>query len=323
MFKTDLLPAPSPQLVNLKDRILLIGSCFAEVIGKKLVENKFSVLQNPFGVIFNPLSIFKLLNYAIEKRCPPENSYLRQGDVFLNYDFHSAISSLSTDDLKGKIKNVIAEAHDFLKRCDWLVLSLGTAFIYRKVEDGEIVANCHKVPAKKFAKELLAVDEIKRQFNITHANLKQLNPGLKIILTVSPVRHLRDSLELNAVSKSTLRLFTHQVSPATENVHYFPSCEILLDDLRDYRFYKKDLIHPSPQAEDYIWDKFTHAYLDKETSTFLEKWKKTRTALEHRPLHPSSSAHQQFLMKTLDDLKKIGKDVDVSKEIEQIKQQLT
>lgn len=323
MFRTELNPDPSPNKITLETPVLTIGSCFADAIGNRLVENKLPALCNPFGVIFNPVSILRLLEFSLSKTYPPPDSYDQRDEVFFNYFFHSALSTLDPNDLKDRIRNRIDEVHDFLSKCKWLVLSLGTAWVYQRIDNGEIVANCHKIPSHRFKKFLLSRKRILEDFERFYQLLRQFNPDIRIILTVSPVRHIRDSLELNQVSKATLRLVCHSAVQEYDRLIYFPSYELVLDDLRDYRFYGPDMIHPSVEAEEYIWQKFTQAYFDNQALEFLKLWKGIKSSLYHRPFHLTTTKHQEFLKKTLARLESLDYPVNVTQEIDHIKSQLS
>jgi len=251
-FRTELIPVVSTSPFGLKERIFTIGSCFADEIGSHLAENKFNVWNNQFGAVYNPISIHQLFEFGLQKSLPSSESYLENGDVHLNYHFHSAYSSLNKDELETKIKASIGEANEFLKNGNRIIITYGTAFVYRLKSTNEIVANCHKVPSANFEKSLLTEAEIVDSFKNFHSKLKAINPECKSILTVSPVRHLKDTLELNAVSKSIVRLSCRSIVNQFPDVEYFPAYEILLDDLRDYRFYKTDRLHPTDEAVEYI-----------------------------------------------------------------------
>jgi hypothetical protein len=200
-------------------------------------------------------------------------------------------------------------------------MTYGTAWVYQLKDNGEIVANCHKVPANQFSKSLLSHLAITESFDEFYLTLKKINPAIQIILTVSPVRHLKDKLALNSVSKSVLRLACHTISSSHDDVHYFPAYEIMLDDLRDYRFYKADLIHPSDVAEEYIWEQFITCYADEHLRQFIQDWKAILAALAHRSFHSNTVAHQQFLKNTLEKLQAFKTLVDVEPEIALIKSQ--
>jgi hypothetical protein len=308
--------------MNLQDRIFTIGSCFAEVIGNSLAESKFKVLVNPFGAVYNPWSIHKLLRYVIRHMDVPPETYVKNQGIEFNFDFHSCISSLSMHDLKSIISERIGTAHNFLKNTKWLFLTYGTSFVYERSDSGEIVANCHKMPASNFKKYLLSQKKILEDFQLLHEELTAFNPDIQIILTLSPVRHLKDTVVLNSVSKSILRLTCHTLQETYSNTHYFPAYEIMLDDLRDYRFYKPDMIHPNEVAEEYIWERFAETLFDKSTSEFVGKWKSISAALKHKSFHPTSEGHQQFLRETLTKLNAISSTVNVDKEINMIKNQI-
>ncbi len=309
-FRTELIPAVSTSPFGLKERIFTIGSCFANEIGSLLTENKLDVWNNQFGAVYNPISIHQLLEFGLKKSLPSSKSYLEAGGVHLNYHFHSSYSSLNKDELETKIKTSIAEANEFLKNGNRIIITYGTAFVYRLKSTNEIVANCHKVPSANFEKSLLTEAEIVDSFKNFHSKLKTMNPECKIILTVSPVRHLKDTLELNSVSKSILRLFCHSIANQFPEVEYFPAYEILLDDLRDYRFYKTDRLHPTDEAVEYIWEKFVTAYFNEPAKKFIIEWQKIKKDLAHKPFHPQSESHQEFLKEVLKKSEKLQQTID-------------
>jgi hypothetical protein len=321
IFRTIVSNSLSSSKISLNNPFLTLGSCFADGIGRRLRENKFSVLPNPFGTIYNPHAIHKLLHYAIADKTPPDNTYLNHNEVFLNYDFHSEFSALSQAELVEKIETSINTTHAFLKNASHLILTYGTAWIYERRDTSEIVANCHKKPSAEFTKSLLTQKKVIESFQNVYSALKTFNPSLKIILTVSPVRHLKDTLELNSVSKSVLRLACHTLSTTYTDVEYFPAYEIMLDDLRDYRFYKEDMIHPTEEAVDYIWSAFMDSYADQDLKNFLKQWKEIQTAMAHKPFHPSTKAHQKFLSDLLKKLELLSTKVDVKSEISLIQNQ--
>jgi hypothetical protein len=322
IFRTELRIAPSDTFISHKTRVLTTGSCFADAIGSRLAHHKFQVSVNPFGVLYNPVSIHKALHYALENRLPHENTFTRSGELHANYDFHSELSSPDAGLLQQKITGTITRTNHYLRSTEWLFITYGTAWVYRRKDTGDIVANCHKMPASFFEKQLLSEDEIVGSFEALYQSLKQINPGTKIILTVSPVRHIKDTLELNSVSKAVLRLACYAIGQQFSDVMYFPAFEIMMDDLRDYRFYQADMLHPSEQAEDYIWEKFGERYFSTETRSFLQRWDSLRAALNHKPFHPGTTAHQQFLRETLKKLEELLGAVDVTDEIAHIKNQL-
>ena len=318
-FRTDLDITPSSIKINLQDRVLLIGSCFTNNIGDQLVRNKFSALVNPLGTIFNPLSINKLLCSSLGDRAKIEEGYGINGDIHFHYDFHSQFSSTDKNQLETKIAESLNKTADFIKSTKWLIITWGTAFVYENLNNKDIVANCHKMPASNFNKRLLTQEEIVTDFEKL---ISQLPADIQIILTISPVRHTKDTIELNSVSKSVLRLSSHVLKNSYSNVHYFPSFEIMMDDLRDYRFYASDMLHPNDVAIDFIWDKFLSTYFDETTKEFLVEWKKISNSLKHRPFNPTSADHQKFLIDIKDALNKLSAQVDVKEELKIINQQL-
>jgi len=322
-FRTELTPAISTWPIALKDNIFTVGSCFADTIGNHLTENKFRVWNNQFGSIYNPISIHRLVLFSLRSELPISDSYLKNEGIYLNYNFHSSHSALSRQELETKIKNSIAGATEFLKNTNRIIITYGTAFVYRLKSGNEIVANCHKISSTNFTKSLLKESEIFESFKNLYSNLKSINPNCKIILTVSPVRHLKETLELNSVSKSVLRLSCHSIVNQFSDVDYFPAYEILLDDLRDYRFYKTDRLHPTEEAAEYIWEKFIDAYFDASSKGFINEWKEIRKNLHHKPFHPQSENHQKFLKSTLSRLEKLNTTIDLSSEIQTLKSRIS
>ncbi len=322
MFRTEIKLEASPVRINLKDKILTAGSCFSDAIGKQLAEIKFNTLANPFGVSYNPHSIHKVLRYALHNQIVPDHTYLNNQELVANYDFHSSFSAMKKSEVEKKIKEIIGWSHYFLKGAHWIFITYGSAWVYERNDTGEIVSNCHKMPALGFTKSLLSQKKVLESFKEFYRDLKAFNPTCKLILTVSPVRHIKDTLPLNSVSKSVLRLACQTISETYADALYFPSYEIMLDDLRDYRFYKADMIHPSEEAEEYIWNKFSDCFFDNNTKAFINQWKPIYTALQHKAFHAGTSAHQNFLNKTLTQLEELSKTVNVDKEIASLKSQI-
>jgi hypothetical protein len=279
-----------------------MGSCFAEVIGERLAAHKFTTRVNPFGVIFNPVSLAALLDGALAGRPADREGIVQTPEGWRHYDFHSRLGAPDPEALLAQTDAALAATGRFLAGAGWLLLTLGTAFVYRRRDNGAVVANCHKVPNASFAKELLPLETVVSALDGVLNRLAGQHPHLRILLTVSPVRHTKDTLPLNAVSKSLLRVACHTLAAKHSHVQYFPAYEIMLDDLRDYRFYKPDMIHPSEVAETYIWQKLAEAYFDEQTQQFIRAWTKLRQALGHRPFNPHTEARQHFLRSTLAQL---------------------
>lgn len=322
MFRTEIQLPSSPSTLTLQDKILTIGSCFSDAIGQRLAQHKFNTLVNPFGVIYNPHSIHKALRYALHNQVVHEHTYVQHADIFTNYDFHSEFSALKKTELEKRISDTLGVAHYFLKDVRWIIITYGTAWVYERTDTGEIVANCHKTVASKFNKTLLSQKKVLESFEEFYTELKAFNPSVKIILTVSPVRHLKDTLSLNSVSKAVLRLACQTISETYPDTYYFPAFEILMDDLRDYRFYKSDMLHPSEEAEEYTWAKFSETCFDVTAKEFVQHWKPIQSALQHKAFHPESTAHQTFLRNLLTQLEKVSQTVNVDAEINQVKSQL-
>ncbi|MEM8965725.1 MAG: GSCFA domain-containing protein [Bacteroidota bacterium] len=323
MFRTPVEVVPLSHRISLHQPLLLIGSCFAQSMGVRLDKNKFNACVNPFGTVYNPASVFQLLSATVNQSLPEAATYLVNKEGYFNFQFHSDFSSESREELEVRIEKVLADIREYLRNSRWLIITLGSAFGYELRENGQLVSNCHKMPAQLFRRKLLSIEEITTQFDQLYRILQAWNPQLKYIFTVSPVRHLRDTLVQNSVSKSVLRVATHTIQESyPDDVYYFPSYELLIDELRDYRFYQADMLHPSEVAEDYIWQKFVENCLDTETQHFLNTWKPIYRAIHHRAFRPSSEAHQQFLRKTIEQLKQLNQQVDVTAEIQELEQQL-
>jgi len=323
MFRTELMITPQAQPLARTARVLTVGSCFAESLGERLRQHKVAALVNPFGTVFQPLALAQLLRAAAGEAQDWQQHLVEARGRWQSYDFHGTIGAESPVELLQLIETTVRQVGDFVRTADVLVLTLGTAWAYRLRETGELVNNLHKMPAALFEKELLTADEVVNALAEIHASLRRLNPELRIVLTVSPVRHLKDTLPLNAVSKSVLRVACHYLSELLPGVSYFPAYELLTDDLRDYRFYAADMLHPSDVAQDYIWERFARAYFDADFGRFRKEWEAVRQALGHRPLHPGAPEHRAFLDQTAERLARLtGQGVDVRTEARDVQRQL-
>ncbi len=322
MFRTELNIVPAEYKINLKDKIFSIGSCFAANTGQKMKDFKFDVLINPFGTLFNPVSVFRAIEMGMYAEPLDEASYIQSQGVYLHFDLHSDISALSRKELREKFELKRKLSKQFIQDVRVLIITLGTAVVYEWKETGRIVANCHKVPAGEFRKRILTVKEIVEGFNSVYRLLARHNPYIHFVISVSPVRHIREGFITNSLSKSVLRLASARIVSGFKHVSYFPSYEIMMDDLRDYRFYGRDMLHPSETAIDYIWEKFKIAYFDAETLKFCKEWGKVMKDIAHRPYHPESKEHQQFLRNALGRLEQFKGMVDVEKERRKLREQL-
>lgn len=309
---------PATCKIGLRTPVFCAGSCFSDHIGQRLAASKFTVISNPFGVIFNPLSLAGLLQAALQNQPLAADRYVQSQGIWYHYDLHSSVADPELPVLKARVGSILKEAGNFLKQAGYLVCTLGTAYVYELAADSQLVANCHKMPGGLFARRMLAPAEIVASLEQV---LTLLPPKTRVVFTVSPVRHIKDTLPLNSVSKSVLRLAVHQLVEKHEKASYFPSYELLLDELRDYRFFAPDMLHPSEVAVDYIWQKFSKAFFNDRAQQFLKKWQKLRQALAHRPFHPGTPQHREFLENLLLKLEQV-QEADVSAEIAGVKQQL-
>lgn len=318
MFRTELQITPSENKIDLKSKIIFMGSCFSDNIGRKFVENKFNVLSNPFGVIYNPLSVLELIQVAQKGESLPSHLFVKNQEIWYHYLLHSDLSNTRRILLDADIDKKLTETQEQLINIDYLIITLGTANVYQLAKTGEMVANCHKMPRNTFERKMLSIEEIVEKYEKIIALLPS---KVKVIITVSPVRHVRDTLQINSISKSILRLAANQLQTRNEQVDYFPAYELLLDDLRDYRFYASDMVHPSEKAIEYITKKFHETYLSESAAAFVKKWKSINKALHHRPFHSDTKAYAEFLEKTLKKLNKIT-EVSVEKEIEEVRKRI-
>jgi hypothetical protein len=284
--------------IDYQSEVLLLGSCFAENMGEKFEYFKFKTTINPFGIIFNPVSLEKLIRRSVQK------NYFTDKDIFFHnegwhcFEVHSELSNSNKEVFLKELNDLIESTHFQIIKSTHLIITLGTSWVYRTIETNEIVANCHKVPQKKFTKELLSVEVVEESLQSIIAFITSVNPNAKFIFTVSPVRHIKDGFIENNLSKSHLftaihKIFNFQLSI----VNYFPSYEIMMDELRDYRFYAEDMLHPNQTAIDYIWIKFFENYVKEEEFKTMEQVCEIQKALQHRAFNPNSESHQQFLEK--------------------------
>ena len=278
--------------------IFLIGSCFSDNMGGLLNRYRFNTCLNPFGISYNPVSISKQLMRIVNDEDFHEEDFISCNGGWNSFDLHGSFLSLTPEEAQKKANESKNSARKVLSEASHLIITLGTAWVYRLISSGEIVNNCHKIRSDEFEKELLSVDQVSTSLEDALRSVKALNPSLEIVLTLSPVRHLKDGFQENSISKSILRLAIEQMVNG-ELAHYFPAYEIMMDDLRDYRFYDQDLVHPSNEAIEYIWTKFCRAIISEKSREWMEDIEKLNRALEHRPFNPELKEHQMFLQSTL------------------------
>lgn len=325
-FRTPLTPCPLPGLtINYNTPVLNIGSCFAQNIGLKLSRLKFNTLINPFGILFNPISIANCLERLLSKQPYKANDLVFNNGLWHSFDHHSSFSGPLKEETLHKINTSLQTATSFLQNTQWVIITLGTAHVYFLHEGARAVANCHKFPASAFEKRCISLEEAKNILTGILSKLTSQFPHLSILLTVSPVRHLKDGFVENQRSKAVLLLAADQMVRQFDQVHYFPAYELVMDDLRDYRFYEKDMIHPNEIAIDYIWEFFQATYFTAETKALMAKIESFVKATSHRPLFPDSPAHQSFIkgqLKAIEQFEGENPDLDFNTEKSQLASQI-
>lgn len=306
------LQLPFPKLIpsskiNLGNNILLLGSCFTQNIGQRLSEAKFPVIINPRGISFSPLSIAHCLNDCLTDKSYNPKDLFKHNGIWHSYNFHSSFSAPVQEEAVEKMNQSVHQASECLKEVDWIIVTLGTAFQYETLHDGKAVsvANCHQVPPDNFSRRLLSTPEITRTLKISIDAIKALNPEVKFIWTVSPVRHKKDGLVENNRSKGRLLEASHQLNELVSDSWYFPAYEILIDVLRDYRFYDLDWVHPNPLAVDIIWEQFQKQFFSENVQTFCDDLEKIQKTTSHRPRFQNSETYQQFLAASLTKIKQL------------------
>lgn len=294
-FLTHVNILPSTRKINYQSKIISFGSCFSENIGKKLQHAYFQIDINPFGVLFNPASIAQNIEMLIEERNITENDLLKNGSLYFNFAYDTSFSDVSIEKCLAKINSRFYSSVKNLQNTDFLFITLGTSWVFEYKRTGKIVANCHKLPAENFLRRRLNIEEIVLCFQKLFLKLKTINPNLFIILTVSPIRHIKDGLRENNLSKSILLLSAEQLEREFENILYFPAYEIVMDELRDYRFYASDMLHPSESAIDYVWEKFSDTFFSAETKKILSLAQKVAADNEHRARFEDTVEYANFL----------------------------
>lgn len=281
-FRTEVDIKPSPQKIEIEDKIFSIGSCFASEMSDLFQKGQLQTVNNPFGTIFNPFSINNSIKRLHDSEFYHEDDLIAYHDEFISLDHHTSFDTRYIHQTLDKINSKIEEGNRFLQESNWVIITYGTSFIYEFEPKKKLVANCHKIPQKFFNKKLLTQQELTDSIYDTIINLQDICPeNVQILFSVSPVRHTKDGMVENQLSKSKLITAIHEVTSQFENCQYLPIYEILMDDLRDYRFYKDDLIHPNSQAVTYIFEKFGEAYFSDETKDFIKENFKINKALEH------------------------------------------
>lgn len=295
-FQTQIPISKSDFPIDYSSKIISFGSCFAENMGEKFEYFKFENVVNPFGIIFNSVSIEKLIIRCIRKQYFTENDIFQHNDLWHCYEVHSELSNSNKEEFLTTLNELIDSTHQQLLETTHVIITLGTSWVYRNIESNEIVANCHKVPQKQFTKELLSVAQIESNLQKIVSEIQTINSHCKFIFTVSPVRHIKDGFVENNVSKAHLLSAVYNfISLKKSDCVYFPSYEIMTDELRDYRFYAEDMLHPNQTAIDYIWIKFFENYVAEKEFGTMQQVCDIQKALHHKPFNPHSESHQKFL----------------------------
>lgn len=306
-FRTAIKCHVASKKLDHHSSLVLIGSCFSEHMEEKFQYFKFDTFANPFGILFNPKAIETGVRRCVLKDNYTNKDLLKHGDIWLSLDHHSRFDHRDQRQVLDDINKQIDLGHQALKKASQVIITLGTSWVYKWKEDDKVVGNCHKIPQKNFKKELLSSDEITESLRQITDLIRSINKNTDFIFTVSPVRHLKDGFIENTLSKSLLHKAIYELKKERE-VSYFPAYEIMMDDLRDYRFYKTDLVHPNEMAIDYIWELFKETWISESSKEVMDSIEDIQRSLAHRPFDAESDAHQKFIKKT-------------EQKIEQIKQQ--
>lgn len=285
-------------LIDYNSKVFLLGSCFAENIGEKFDYFKFQQYVNPFGILFHPIAIHNLVSNALQGKKYTEDDVFINNEQFHSFDAHSKLSQHTKSLLLHQLNAASQKTSHYLKQSTHVVITLGTAWVYRYIMTNKIVANCHKIPQQQFQKQILSVDVIVAALRSIIEQVKKVNPKVNFIFTVSPVRHIKDGFVENTQSKSHLIAALHKV--LGDQSYYFPSYEIMMDELRDYRFYNQDLLHPSPLAVDYIWDRFKTVWMADSAITIMTEVDTIQKGLQHKPFNPNSTAHLKFVQQLVE-----------------------
>jgi lysophospholipase L1-like esterase len=295
-FRTQIGIPKNTHPINYDSTVISIGSCFAVNIAEKFNYYKFQNTVNPFGILFHPLAIHTIIRRAIEEDFFVESELFFHNERWHCFDVHSDLSNSNKVDLLQNLNQSLIDLKSQINTASHLIITYGTAWVYREKTSQKIVANCHKVPQAQFEKELLSAEQIEAAIVDTISLLLKLHPNVNIILTLSPVRHLKDGFIQNQQSKANLIVGIHQsINRQTSTVNYFPSYEIVMDELRDYRFYTQDMIHPNQTAIDYIWERFVDSNIAVDSAQIMNEVASIQKALAHKPFHPDAQNHQVFL----------------------------
>ena len=305
-FITPIQIPPSTIRIGYEHRTMILGSCFAEAIGQRLSDLLFPVDLNPFGILYNPDSIATAIRRLMDGNLFTADELTRYDDLYHSLLHHGSFSAPTAEECLERINARLSAGAEFLAAADRIIVTFGTSYVYRWKGTGAVVGNCHKMPDSYFRRERLSVDKVVHRWNLLLDSMVRRRPEEKWIFTVSPVRHLRDGAHENNLSKSVLHLIIEKLISLYPTIaNYFPAYELMMDELRDYRFYAEDMCHPSPAAIHYISDRFESTYMDAKTRAWLRRAEALHRDLQHRPIHPDSEAHRRFLVQTKLKLKQL------------------
>lgn len=305
-FRTLIPISKSNHPIDYNSKIMSLGSCFAVNMAEKLDYYKFQNCCNPFGILFHPLAIEKLIDFAVSEKQFTEKDIFFYNERWHCFDAHSDLSSSNKEDLLTSLNALIKSTNQQITESTHIIITYGTSWVYRNIESDSIVANCHKVPQKQFKKELLSVEEIKKSIVNTLELIHAVNPDCTIIFTVSPVRHIKDGFVENQCSKANIISALHGTFDfRLSTINYFPSYEIMMDELRDYRFYAEDMLHPNQVAIDYIWKRFKETTISETAFAVMDEVENVQKSLSHKPFNPNSESHLKFESKVKEKITKL------------------
>ena len=318
-FRTELNIEANPDKIEYGSKILSIGSDYSNTMMDQMAKYKFQVNSNPYGTIYNPISIYNLIKTSLDNTPIDQSLVTATEGIWNHFDFHYDAHASSQAELISNLQQRVSDTRDYLQHTDFLFLTFGSAYIFKKTKNNRVVANCHRAPANEFHKSLLTPTEIVDGFRGIYSRLNHVK---NIVLIVSPVMHTRDSLTLNAVSKSVLRLACHLIKAEFPYVKYFPAYEFMTSDLRDYRYYQSDLLHPTDAAMDYIFGKFVEAYMNNESKACIREVEQIMELLNAKPYNPQSEQYINYLKEAIERLEGLLDKMDVSEWINQLRAQI-
>ena len=310
-FHLEFTPKQLSQKINHRHQLMLMGSCFTENIGDKLTAYKFRVKQNPNGILFNPVSVKEAIENYIANKVIDERELFYLNEAYHSWQHHSRFSGITKQEAIKKINASTSEAHHSLKTTHFIIITFGSAWVYELTQEatgtkpGAVAANNHKAPADWFSRRLLRNEEAVHVLEDIIVQLQNFNPAMQIIFTISPVRHLREGFVENNRSKAALINAVHTATESFENVSYFPAYELVIDDLRDYRFFAEDMVHPNYAATNYVWEKFVAGCIDEPSQQLMKVINEINAAVNHKPFNPTSAAHKKFQQLNLVKIKQL------------------